>query len=150
VAVTASGALQLTIQQVDTSMACGEVFLDRSLGLGDYIFTVSQQGQQQLQELQQQQHYSYDSPSSGGSGAGVIGAVAAGCGSNGSGSRTCSAAAKQQLQYLHVAGHVAPCMTATMQPLQQDATAAAAAEDAHHPAMVHSHIFMPHIHNSHI
>jgi hypothetical protein len=43
VAVTASGALQLTIQQVGADMAGGEVFLDRSLDLGDYIFTVRQQ-----------------------------------------------------------------------------------------------------------
>ncbi|WIA42743.1 hypothetical protein OEZ86_008686 [Tetradesmus obliquus] len=40
VAVAASGSLQLTIQQVGGSFVCGEVFLDRSLGLGDYIFTV--------------------------------------------------------------------------------------------------------------
>jgi hypothetical protein len=43
VAVTATGALQLMIQQVGSNMACGEVFLDRSLGLGDYIFTVRTQ-----------------------------------------------------------------------------------------------------------
>jgi hypothetical protein len=59
VAVTAAGALQLTIQQVANNLACGEVFLDCSLGLGDYIFTLRQQSQQHLkqqQKLQKQPH----------------------------------------------------------------------------------------------